>query len=234
MNNNKIVNQIIKQNLINEKIYNEYFIDRKEVVAKEKDLNKIKDFLSNICDDFDFAYIKDLKFLKNVIIISIKMDLENVSIPSLKAEEIYLSTYLKIDNKTKEITKYIKNLGYSAYTKTSMSGPTPGIKDFTNDNLSFSLIANKTNIGKIGKNNLILTEKNGPRHRLGIVYTNISNLKTKKNQIKNPCINCDLCIKACPVMAITEEGVDYKKCFEYFENNHSCGICIDVCPVGKT
>ncbi|QSZ27832.1 epoxyqueuosine reductase [Aceticella autotrophica] len=109
--------------------------------------------------------------------------------------------------------------------------------------------ATRAGIGWIGKNDLLITEKYGPRVRLGTVLTDMP-FKTGIPIVESKCGDCSLCVKSCPAMALNgykwEEGIERSKildaraCSEYMKKNYQhigrgsvCGICMRVCPYGK-
>ncbi|MGB6681214.1 MAG: hypothetical protein WBF08_07835, partial [Candidatus Bathyarchaeia archaeon] len=70
----------------------------------------------------------------------------------------------------------------------------------------------RAGLGNIGFSKLLITPDFGPRVRLASILTNAP-LEPDKEYKNNLCEDCDKkCAKACPVNAITEEGVDIKKC----------------------
>ncbi len=107
----------------------------------------------------------------------------------------------------------------------------------------------KAGIGTIGKSNLFISTKNGPRVRLGTILTNYE-FSINENEPKDLCGDCNLCKISCPAMAITgkkwsvgverSEIFDPAACSEYMKKNFQkigrgvvCGICMKVCPIGK-
>lgn len=95
-------------------------------------------------------------------------------------------------------------------------------------------------LGNIGKNNLLITEKFGPRIRLRAVYTNAS---LEPNLIKNMdfCRECTKCVDACPANALSNGKYDKDACLSYCQNNLTkvstysvlwCMECSDACPIG--
>lgn len=75
-------------------------------------------------------------------------------------------------------------------------------------------IGQKSGLGWIGKNTLLINKKNGSYFFLGEIYTNIDFEIDKKS--KNFCGQCSECIDKCPTKAIISPHVlDAKKCIAY-------------------
>lgn len=103
-------------------------------------------------------------------------------------------------------------------------------------------------LGSIGRNALFMSEKYGPKVRLGTVLTDMDlSLGYKKPLEKNLCSDCMLCVKACPAMALSGEAfdlenpdkkiVDAASCSQYMKEKFQligrgsvCGICMRKCP----
>lgn len=115
--------------------------------------------------------------------------------------------------------------------------------------LDYSMAAEWAGIAITGRHSMAITKKNGPCHRISIVYTNIENLsdfisknKDDMSWINEFCRKCGKCIRKCPTNAIMEHPVirdghnptriDYEKCCKGFES-YGCGICIKECPFSK-
>ncbi|MBE5962136.1 MAG: epoxyqueuosine reductase [Lachnospiraceae bacterium] len=134
------------------------------------------------------------------------------------------------------ITYYIPPVGQN--TEATLAAP-----------FSFKYAATKAGIGWVGKNDLLITSKYGPRVRLAAVLVDdewpVSEMVTESRCPKD----CHLCVDACPCKAITGrewgEGVnrieliDYKRCNQ--ERSHyikihgrknACGLCMVNCPIG--
>ena len=108
--------------------------------------------------------------------------------------------------------------------------------------------AGRAGLGYIGKSCLFISNKIGPRVRLGTVFTDAP-LETVCMEQKSLCGECDICAKACQAMAIkninfeagmTREDIyDAKACSDYMKDKFKhigrgavCGVCMRVCPKG--
>ena len=107
-------------------------------------------------------------------------------------------------------------------------------------------IGQKSGLGWIGKNTLLINKKSGSYFFLGEIYTNIDFEVDKKSE--NFCGQCKQCIDVCPTKAIIAPNVlDAKKCIAYltielkgsipkkYRNNignriFGCDDCQLVCP----
>lgn len=117
--------------------------------------------------------------------------------------------------------------------------------------LSHKIGAVLSGMGFIGKNNLFVHKKFGPRVRLGTVLTTYEpEEEIINNVVENQCGECNLCIKACPAQALVGNswylGIDrtklidphacsnyMKEKFKYIGRGQVCGICMRVCPYGS-
>jgi epoxyqueuosine reductase QueG len=117
--------------------------------------------------------------------------------------------------------------------------------------LSHKMAATLAGLGWIGKTDLFISKKFGPRLRLVTILTSTP-LKTMLKPIKKSrCGTCNLCVEACPAKAangkLWDTTVDRdeffdafkcrKQCAEFGRTRLSmdarvCGICVAVCPVG--
>lgn len=105
-------------------------------------------------------------------------------------------------------------------------------------------------LGTVGKNNLFLHERYGPRVRLSTVFTDCV-FTGPRASAKNRCMDCGRCVHACPAQAISGESwsdraelssffapklcSDYMKhAFQHIGRGAVCGICMRVCPAGRT
>jgi epoxyqueuosine reductase len=105
-------------------------------------------------------------------------------------------------------------------------------------------------LGWIGRNGLFISKDFGPRVRLGTILTDME-LPLSDSISRHECGSCRLCVENCPAKALSgntwEQGrershlVDAKACSEYMNKNFKhigrgsvCGVCIKVCPTGRS
>ncbi len=81
--------------------------------------------------------------------------------------------------------------------------------------LSLKHAAVTCGMGVIGRNNLLLTPEFGPHQRLCAIVTE-ADLMPDVKQVPDLCKGCDLCIRACPSGALTQEGYAVDPCFAYW------------------
>jgi epoxyqueuosine reductase len=111
--------------------------------------------------------------------------------------------------------------------------------------LDEKLCAVLAGLGKIGKNNLLLTPKYGSRVLIGEIATDADFPKTEK-VVPDPCVGCFLCVRKCPTGAL-RNGFDKKRCLSYLSQKAGgdfelyekmelvvgCDVCQDVCPLNR-
>jgi epoxyqueuosine reductase QueG len=121
--------------------------------------------------------------------------------------------YNKLDEILKELSLFLEDQGFMAlsipvYLPIKMSKETQGLIG----DISLRHAAVEAGLGEIGLNRLLLTERFGPRIRLGAVLTTAP-LKADRRSSERICDNCGKCVTACPAGAITKDGkVDVQKC----------------------
>ena len=96
-------------------------------------------------------------------------------------------------------------------------------------------------LGIIGKNNLLITERYGPRIRLRAVYSSAPLEPDPIIESMDPCHDCYRCVDACPAHALDKGKYDVAACLSYCQttlkhvSRHAvlwCMECSMVCPVG--
>jgi epoxyqueuosine reductase len=115
--------------------------------------------------------------------------------------------------------------------------------------LSHKMVATRAGLGWIGKTDLFISEKFGPRLRLVSILFKPKPSGTGSPVQKSKCGNCRICVKKCPAQAANgklwnfkvhrDEFFDAHKCramcrklaSEKFNIDISiCGICVSACP----
>jgi epoxyqueuosine reductase QueG len=116
--------------------------------------------------------------------------------------------------------------------------------------ISHKAIAAIAGLGWIGRSQLLVNPKLGPRLRLASILTDMPLQPGKP--VRNRCGECEACVKACPTHAIKPVGVmeagwvreevfDPDACFQRLVKFRDdplygasiCGICVKVCPFGR-
>jgi epoxyqueuosine reductase QueG len=117
--------------------------------------------------------------------------------------------------------------------------------------ISHKMVATRAGLGWIGKTDLFISPRFGPRLRLVSILIN-----KKPDQIgvpieKSRCGTCHICVEKCPAQAATgklwninihrDQFFDAFRCREMcgylakqrlHTDQRICGICVSVCPVG--
>ena len=170
------------------------------------------------------------------IVFSIKMNKEDIEkAPSYQSLKTIQDTYLQTGIVANKITNLLRQMGFGAQSGPGLGGQTV-----------YPVLAERAGLGAFGRHGLIITPENGPTHRLGVVYTNITNLplneKNHHEWIQDFCQKCGKCIKKCPANAIYKKPqktrgnnitfINSDKCTSHFEN-YGCSICIKECPFNK-
>lgn len=223
--------------------FSNYYVDND---LKEKHRQK---FLLNY--DVPFNYNPEivcdpknlLQDVKTIITIALPYFKTCQQLENLNENQVYFSSsswgkdYHKVLNeKLDQIVNFIKKHKEINFVKCVDTKP-----------IDDRFLAYKSGIGFYGKNGLIINPKYGSYIFIGNLLTNLD-LKAD-TPLKNKCLNCDLCIKSCPGHAITEKGINSRKCLSYLTqkkgeltveekekfNNciYGCDKCMEVCPHNK-
>ena len=104
-------------------------------------------------------------------------------------------------------------------------------------------VAVASGLGKLGTCGVVLTPQYGTRQRWISVITEAP-LGYGKETKQEICLerqdkSCSKCIEACPMQAVNPSGkTDVRKCWIHWTNQRdkglACGVCIKVCPVGRS
>jgi epoxyqueuosine reductase QueG len=193
------------------------------------------------------AHVKKEYFFKGqelphgfAISMAMEMDYDRIetSPGSPSATEV-IRVYCALGDITMNLARRIRELGYPAYAhhpRASQSSPARILHIPT---------AIEAGLGELGRHGLIITEKFGPRVRLGTVTTDLPLVPDSPASFgaTNFCDTCDLCLKECEGDAIPKEKtivrgfnkykVDPYKCGPYFAEYDGCSVCMKVCAFNK-
>ncbi len=152
---------------------------------------------------------------------------------------IYKAHYRQANNLLDKITfglgQFIQTLNYRA-----LPIPASVITDWKNQraHISHRHAAKEAGIGFLGRHGLVVHPRYGAAIRLASLLTDIP--LRADSPLKQDCSDCVACIAACPVDAISIDGIDSfngKACYELlkqFEKKHGigvmiCGLCLKSC-----
>lgn len=163
--------------------------------------------------------------------------------------QIYLNANALLDQIALKLSAHIEQRGFKALP---IPASLPLDMKELRSHLSSKAVANVAGLGWQGKSLLIVTPEYGPRVRFVTVLTEMP--LTPGQPLKNRCGSCTCCTEACVAKAIRnvstefhyssrEEALDFRKCADKLLNEFAkmdninkpiCGICIKVCPWGRT
>ncbi|MCK5282249.1 MAG: epoxyqueuosine reductase [Nanoarchaeota archaeon] len=196
-------------------------------------------------------YIPDnLKPYPNAISIAVKLDDKIINKVKEGPTKEYIGHYHDINNKLNEIAKrtegFLVAQGYDVYVIEASKRIKPNI---LRGEIPHKTAATRSGLGWIGKTALLVTRSYGPRIRLVTVLTNAP-LKFNKPMDKSKCGNCQVCVEKCPANSSKntnwKPGMKREEIFDPYAcekmtqilgkkfNFGMCGICVSVCPFGKT
>jgi epoxyqueuosine reductase QueG len=97
-------------------------------------------------------------------------------------------------------------------------------------------------LGWIGRSRMFVSKSHGPRLRLRGILTEADMGEPHEVISDDSCGDCEECMKACPVGAISREEVDRKKCGACPLNHRKvsdhaysyCTACTSACPIGAS
>lgn len=180
--------------------------------------------------------------LPRVIVVGEPMDIElTATVPSALSGSATGMGYTHDTVVLLTLTQYIRNLGYRAVAS-------------MNDSALAIPLAVQAGLGEVGRHSLLITERYGPRLRLGKIFTDMPLVLDSPTRfgVKEFCDICQRCSNACPPKAIPTDApseITYsisnlkgvskwttwaEKCFRFWAGQNSdCSICIRVCPYNR-
>ncbi len=175
--------------------------------------------------------------------------------PTPEYYDLYKNVNDELNSLSAEIARLARGNGIEAVSV----GATVPEGEFTKDYLetlrhdfSHKLVATRAGMGWIGKTDLFISRRFGPRLRLASVLTMAPVCEPGTPVTESMCGNCRVCVDACPAGAATglawKVGVDRNefydpfRCMNYCRQVSArnlgktisiCGICVQACPVGR-
>ncbi|RKX71223.1 hypothetical protein DRP53_02430 [candidate division WOR-3 bacterium] len=152
--------------------------------------------------------------------------------PSLIYKHHYRTVNNYLDQVGLRLTELLEVSGYQA-----LPIPASQIIDWENQfgHLSHREIARRAGLGWIGRSGLLIHPKYRAAVRFATVLTDLELPGGK--ELPFGCGDCFRCLEACPAQAITEDGVDLRKCYQKLREfakirgigQYICGVCIKAC-----
>jgi epoxyqueuosine reductase len=154
--------------------------------------------------------------------------------PNLLYYHHYRQLNFQLDRAASRIAQEIERGGYAA-----LPIPASQIVNWATmkGHLPHKEVAYLAGLGWRGRNNLLVTEKWGAQVRLATVLTDLP--LDAGHPLQADCGTCNLCLAACPAMAIGEEpnAFDNKACYEQLKEfskarrigQYVCGLCVKAC-----
>jgi epoxyqueuosine reductase QueG len=179
-----------------------------------------------------------------VIVIGLPVSLPVVeTAPSIFYHELYRTVNTLLDSNGYRISLFLNAEGFpSVWIPRDGYGSISILKDKPVAFFSHRHAACLAGLGNFGINNMVLTEKFGPRVRFASIFT-AADIPPDPVMEKSLCTECMQCVGICPVKALDgreyPEGLtDKKTCATRSEALYKryispCGLCIKVCPIGE-
>jgi len=169
--------------------------------------------------------------------------------------DLYHSINMELNDKVIKIAGIINNYGINAFPVKATLADSELDESYARTlryKISHKMVATRAGIGWIGKTDLLITKRFGPRVRLAGILTSESISSPGAPIEESLCGNCDVCVKKCPASASNgslwskdidrDEFYDAVKCRNYCRTISDkllnrdisiCGICVSVCPKGR-
>lgn len=166
--------------------------------------------------------------------------------PSVELRAAYKQCNRALKQSSERIVAVLQEAGYRARLVDPAERVNP--KELLGP-ISHKAVALRAGMGWIGKSGLLVTERFGPRVRLGTVLTDMP-VGEAAEVLQNRCGNCTACIDHCATSSLKgpspfqehpssrDEVIDWAKCGRYeaaligdgSKPERACGRCIAHCP----
>jgi epoxyqueuosine reductase len=152
--------------------------------------------------------------------------------PTLIYKHHYKTVNWLLDQTAYHLVRFIEEKGHKA-----IAIPASQTVDWDKQrgHISHKRLAEEAGLGFIGRSGLLVHPQLGAQVRYVSVLTDLDFEPSKK--IDANCGTCKKCIEVCPADAISEDGVDIKRCYEKLREfskirgigQYICGVCVKVC-----
>jgi epoxyqueuosine reductase QueG len=175
--------------------------------------------------------------------------------PTISYYDLYNQVNNELNNKSIEIADLLWSNNMEAYPVKATLNDSELDENYWKTltySVSHKMIATRAGIGWIGKTDLLVTKKFGPRVRFASVLMMTKIMEPGEPINISQCGSCNICVKNCPPQAANgkswELGVDRNSFFDPFKCRNYCrqisfekiqkeislcGLCVSVCPKGK-
>jgi len=193
------------------------------------------------------------------VVIGKKMDDKVIDSIESGPNMAYYNLYHRVNDELNGIVKNIASVFTRKGIQSQAIPATVHDSEFDGDysktlrlNYSHKMAATRSGIGWIGKTDLLISHRYGPRVRLASILTNYQFKETGVPIDESHCGTCQICVDECPAQAangklwnVSIDRNDFydpfkcrSKCRELSMRNIQkdislCGICVSVCPIGK-
>ncbi|HZC10259.1 MAG TPA: 4Fe-4S dicluster domain-containing protein [Mycobacterium sp.] len=183
---------------------------------------------------FTFAEHVGKAFGDHVVVCVLEQNYDATQrIPAVRSEEAALAAYGELEDRMVLLAQWLQERGWRARPE-----------DFEGESM-FIPYAVAAGLGQLGLNGQLLTPHAGSRCRLNILTTNapLVHDRPKEFGIEGICDRCQICVRRCPVGAITKvrkehrgitkAKINTKRCLPLMMQSAGCSICMKVCPVQR-
>ncbi len=203
--------------------------------------------------------IKDKYPYRYAVVIAKKMDDGIIDAiaegPTLEYFNLYKSSNEELSHIAQEISSEMTSRGIDNHAVIATGDDRERDADYAKNlryKFSHKMAATRAGLGWIGKTDLLISNKFGPRVRFASVLTNYKFSEIGEPITKSRCGKCNICVERCPAQAANgklwnsnvsrDEFYDAHKCMamcrqlsmaNFQKEATICGICVSVCPFGK-